>query len=215
MFAVKFHWEGFPSNTADYSHNNPLFNFYFSRCHMLLCSQQEPDYDNDASVMSELLRLSLLLFMISICRVIAPRSSTTTEQMRKLKLVFGRSRVDWTDMQPLRAWIICMGYLEADSSLDNNRWWRNFWKHSLDSFPTTGVHSITPSKLLQDLPREVSWIQEPSMSDGKPQGQRMFLDYLSRAILKVVSSIIWVDAVHGKRYRDLVGKKVPLHGSSN
>jgi hypothetical protein len=170
---------------------------HLSRCYCLLAAQQEPIYNKESAIISEIIRLSLLIFMISMARVVAPRSSTTTEQMRKLKLILSKCTVDWGDLQPLRAWIICIGYLEADFAGVDVQWWRDMWKHCLDDFPTSGKYSILPSKLLQELPKE-----------NEVDGKNMYLGGLERAVLRVVEGIIWCDGVQGKRYREVLGRKL-------
>ena len=129
--------------------------------------------------------------MITMSRVVAPRSSTTTEQMRKLKLILSKCAIEWGDLQPLRAWIICIGYLEAEFAGVDVQWWRETWKRCLDDFAAREEHST--------LSRE----EIGSWREG--ESKNVVLGGLERGVLKVVEEIIWCDGVQGKRYREVLG----------
>jgi hypothetical protein len=109
-------------------------------------------------------------------------------QLLKLRSVLEGSGIDWSKLGALKALVIVMEFLQA-VKLDDVCFWTPLWKESLQELENRNVDSEY---------EEMEWWQ---CGEGRvPSG------CLSMPVPKAVASIMWLDAVHGMRYREIVGR---------
>jgi hypothetical protein len=188
-----------------------LLNRYSIGCHLLLDNRPTIDFDSPPDIITEAMRLGMLLFIIPVwafARVgffqsSAPTSRGTVEQLRKLRfLLLQSSEINWGPFRDLRTWVIAMGFLEARLD-DDVVWWTATWKDELRTLRDQSPNPVPPPSHFR--PQEGHSLAGDGVSLGKAGKVSNTSDASTTHIPKSVTSIMWIDAIHGERYRSLVG----------
>lgn len=160
-------------------------------CYHLAAIVQPIDFDDESVVMGEIIRLSLLVYLLPVWQHIAGLSSGSfhaAQQLKKLRVAMEGNDIEWGRLISLKAWVVVMGFLnviEADDVL----FWSRLWietQHELEN-------------------RKVPPLFE-NLGLGLHTQENVAVGCLSLQAPRAVTSVIWLDNFHGWRYRETVSR---------
>ena len=166
----------------------------------LLSAQQTVDFDSEASIIGEILRLTSLIFVLSKGRGIPGTAYLShTAQMRKLKNIFEFHEPDWRGMMDLRAWVVAMALVNAEGEEDVE-WWTVEWRIVLRALAEKELKPVPSDHSILEISKSKKKEDEAKVKSGNDLIEGPL------SIPYQVSDIMWIERIHEKRYQELFGK---------